>query len=77
MHLAEQVGAHGAVGVLPVAEAIAVMVRVATEVDDDTHEDETDERDDLDAAEPELEFSEDTDTEHIDDEDCEGKVEYV
>ena len=77
VHFREEIGAHGSIRVLPVAEAVTVMFWVTAEIDDDTHEDEPNKGNDFYAAEPELEFSEDTNTEHIDDEDCEGKVEYV
>ena len=50
---------------VPVAEAYAVVPGVATEVDDDSHEDEADECDDLDAAEPELKLAEYAYTEEV------------
>ena len=56
---------HGAIRVVPVAEAEAVVLGVPAEVDDDTHEDETDECDDFDAAEPELKFAEDAYAEEV------------
>lgn len=65
MHFAEEVGTHGTVLVTPVAEADAVVAWIASEVDNDAHEDEADEGDDLDATKPELELSEDTDTQHV------------
>ena len=77
MHLFEEIGAHRTVFVAPVAKADTIVVWVSSEVNDNSHQNEANERDDFDTAEPELEFSEDTDTEHIDDEDCEGEVEYV
>ena len=39
---------------LPVPESISVVFGIAAKVDDDAHEEKTDERDDLQAAEPEL-----------------------
>ena len=66
VYLAEEVGAHRPIGMAPVAETDAVMVRVASEVDDNPHEDEADQGDDLDHAKPELQFSEKPDTEEID-----------
>lgn len=50
----QEIYAHGAVRVVPVAEANAVMLRVSPKVDDDAHENKTDECDDFDAAKPEL-----------------------
>ena len=44
-------------------------LRVAAKVDDDAHEDEADERDDLDTAEPELEFTEHPDAKEVDSKD--------
>ena len=54
---------HGPMWGFPVAETDAVVLRVTSEVDDDAHENETDECDDLDAAEPEFELAEDADAE--------------
>ena len=69
VHLAVEVRAHRPVRVVPVAEPDAVVPRVPAEVDDDAHEDEADERDDLDAAEPELELAEDAHAEEVHSED--------
>lgn len=69
VHRGQEVVAHGPVGVLPVPEADAVVPRVSAEVDDDAHEQQADERDDLDAAEPELQLAEHADTEQVDEED--------
>ena len=69
MHFGEEVAAHGSIGVLPVAEAITIVVWVAAEVDDDTHEDEADEGNNLYGAEPELELAEYADTKEVDEKD--------
>lgn len=52
----------------PVTEADAVVPRVSSQVNDDTHEQEADEGDDFDATEPEFEFSENAYSEQVDEE---------
>ena len=69
VHFREEIGAHGSIRVLPVAEAVTVMFWVTAEVDDDTHEDEPNKGNDFYAAEPELELAEYTDAEEVDEED--------
>ena len=66
VHLTVEVRAHGPIWVVPITEPEAVVLGVPAEVDDDAHEDEADERDDLDAAEPELELAEDAYAEEVD-----------
>ena len=60
-----EVLAHRAVWVIPVPETDAVVARVSTKIDDDAHKEQANEGDDLDAAEPEFEFSEHTDTQEV------------
>ena len=69
VHMIEEVRAHRSVWVIPIAKANAVVVWITSKVNDDTHQNETDEGDDLDAAEPELKFAENADSEKVDCED--------
>ena len=50
---------------VPVPKTDAVVARVSTKIDDDAHEEQSNEGDDLDAAEPELEFTEDAYAEEV------------
>ena len=63
--LCEEIRSHRSVWVLPVAEAIAIVVWITAEVDDNTHEDESDEGYHLYGAEPVFEFTEYTDAEEV------------
>lgn len=69
VNLTVEICAHGSVRVFPIAEPNAVVVRISTKVDDDAHENETDKCNDLDAAEPELEFAEYAYAKQVDTED--------
>ena len=65
VHLGLQIFAHRSIRMIPVAEAQAVMPRIAPKVDDNTHEQQADERDDLDATKPKFQLSEYSDAEQI------------
>ena len=54
VYLVEQVGSHRSIRVAPVAEAVAIMVRVSAKVNDDPHEDESHEARNLEHAKTEL-----------------------
>jgi len=53
----------------PIAESETVMSRSTTQVDNETEDDETDNRDDLDGGEPELAFTEGAGAQKVDDDD--------
>lgn len=59
---------------LPVAEADAVVLGVTSEVDDDAHEQQTNQREHLDATKPELELAKKADSEKVHSEDCETRI---
>ena len=63
MHLAKEVGPHRPIWMPPVAKAVAVVMWVATEVDNDTHDNEANKGDHLDTAKPKLEFAKYTNAE--------------
>jgi len=60
-----KVVAHGTVRRTPVAELDPIMRRIASSVDDQTHEDKANKCEDFDRREPELEFSEYPDAKKI------------
>ena len=72
VYLGLEITAHRPIWMVPVAEAIPVVPRVAAKVNDDAHEQEPDERHDLETAKPELQFAEHSYTEQIDRKDCGG-----
>ena len=69
MDLIFEVMSHGAVGRLPVTETNTVVLGVSSQINDDTHKQKADEGDDLDTAEPEFEFTENSYSEQVDKED--------
>lgn len=55
--------------ILPVPETLAVMVGASTESEDESQNNDTTDSDDFETGEPELEFSEELDTEIVDNND--------
>ena len=69
MDLIFEIMSHGAVGRLPVPETNTVVFGVSSQINNDTHKQKADESDDLDTAEPEFEFTENSYSEQVDKED--------
>ena len=70
VNLAVQVCAHGSVRVFPISEPVPVMFGIAAKINDDTHKEETNEGENLQAAKPKLELAKDANSEQVDEEDC-------
>jgi hypothetical protein len=69
VYFSKKIFTEGSVGRSPVSEPNTIVLGVTAEVDDEPHQDETNYRDDFDAAEPEFEFTKDADAQQIDEED--------
>lgn len=54
---------------IPVSETNSIMFRISSKINDDTHQDQCDQGDDLDARKPELQFPEHANAEEVDKED--------
>jgi hypothetical protein len=72
MHLSKEVITEGSVRWSPVPEADAIVFGITTKIDDKSHYNEANQRNDFDAAKPEFEFAEDANAQKIDEEDCEA-----
>lgn len=59
VYFSKKIFTEGSVGCSPVSEANTIVLGIAAEVDNESHQDKTNQSDDFDAAEPEFDFAKD------------------